>query len=180
MPITISSRVVGQQANKFFVAFNNFGLKESGCMLEFDYDTKHEHPWGVTMVEIRDKGDFSLFGMMIRSFMSDSKATTEEDRRKEAEQRFANIISSDLSNFLNSFHGLSDMKKPIPISPSSLTEELYEELFTFGSADEDGKGFELVPMKMKMNDLYKKPLIESGFFKGLPEHILNPEAGIKK
>lgn len=179
MPITISSRIVGQENNKFFVALNSFGLNDSGCMLEFEHDISHQHPWGVTMLEIRDKGDFSLFGMMIRSFMADSKASTEEERRTEAEARFATIISSELSTLLNSFHGISDIShQPIPIAPSSVKAEFHEEVFSFGAKDSDGKEFELMPMKLKMDELYNKPLVELGFFKSLPRHILSPEAGV--
>jgi len=183
MPITISSRLVGQQDNKFFVAFSNFGLNESGFMVECEFDQAHDLPWGVRMLEIRDKGDFSLFGMMIKSFIEDGESATLVQRKKDAEQKFAHLMSSELSSMLNGFHGVSDMQKPIPITPSSFIEQLSEEVFSFGSKGSDENGaevFEIVPMKIKMTELYNKPLVSLGFFKGLPKYILNPEAGVVK
>jgi len=183
MPIIISSRIVKEDGNKSLVAFSNFALNDSGFMVECEYDDKFEIPWGVKLMEIRDKGDFSLFGMMIKSFIVDGIASTFEQRRRDAEQKFANLVSAEISTMLNGFHGISDTKKPIPISPEDFAEQISEEVFTFGSRSTDAAGqseFELVPMKIKMKALYSTPLVDLDFFKDLPPHILNPEAGITK
>lgn len=184
MPITISSRVVGkEEENKFFVAFSNFALNDSGFMVECEFDSKFDLPWGVKVMEIRDKGNFSLFGMMIRSFVEDGEPSTLKQRKSDAEQKFANLVSAEISNMLNGFHGISDMNKPVPLAPASFIEQFAEEVFTFGARGEDKNGaeeFEIVPLKAKLTDLYTKPLISLNFFKDLPSHILSPTDSIAK
>ena len=179
MPITISSRIVNQNENKFLVAFTNYALNDSGFMVECEYDPSFELPWAVRMMEIRDKGNFSLFGMMIKSMIVPDNLSTKTQMHKDAEQKFANIMSSEVSNLLNGFHGVSN-DAPVPLKPESLIEELSEEVFTFGARDVNGEdsGFEIVPMRMKLSDLYKTPLTSSSFFKDLPSHILTPTDSI--
>ena len=176
MPITLNSRVIAKQGNSFHLAVSNFGLNDSGFMVVCEYDDKFDLPWGVTMVEIRDKGDFSLFGMMIKSFREDGTPDTLEKRINDAEQKFANIMSSNISTLLNGFHGISMDDKPVPLSVAEFEEQLHQEVFSFGAKNEtDPEELELVPLKIKMTNLYRKPLVESAFFETLPPHILLDE-----
>jgi len=153
MPILFNFRAVQKESSSVFLfALTNFSLDDSGILFELEYDDKHQHPWGITIKQVKGQP----FGYL--NNLPNEKLQ---------------ILSSAMSTYLNSCLGFTEDGDAIHV-PLSDVLDLSETVLTLSSSSE--QDVEFIPVIDQQKKLVDA-LNELEFFKsGSPDFVLNPPA----
>lgn len=143
LPILLNLKIISRPSeNVIYAALSNFALADSGFMVELEYDTKHQLPWGVTIKEVRG-GEYSLFSNLTREKLQE--------------------FSSAISTLLNGYFGHDTLNNPIAIQPKDINR-LHNQVYTYNQIPNQ-KAITLVHVcdqstltnKLKSIDFFKSP-----------------------